>query len=252
MADEATQEVQDTSSAEATAAESQTEQKATGNETQDAGNQTGDQSKQDANASTGEQKPSAQDAKTEQKPQSRRSAQFRIQELVRENKELRQQQNAPKQAAVDEWGNPIEPTEDKPDPRYTKLEAEIEALKGLVKPVMTNSQKAADDGELSELFTGKPEERAKYEESIRRMWELPQYKDLAAQDLYKIATFDDAIANAKAQAVEEYKQAVKEAKESSASGSSNTSNRTGNSRPIANMSDDELLAHNERVKAGTA
>lgn len=251
MADEATQEVQDTSSAEATAAESQTDKQATGNETQDAGNQTGDQSKQNATASTGEQKPSAQDVKTEQKPQSRRSAAYRIQELVRENNALKKQV-APKEEMVDEWGNPIEPTEDKPDPKYAKLEADIEQLKGLVKPVMTSTQKAADDAELGEIFAGKADERAKYEEPIRKMWELPQYKDLAAADLYKIATYDDAVANAKAQAVEEYKQAVKEAKESSASGSSNTSNRSGNSRPIANMSDEELLAHNERVKAGTA
>jgi hypothetical protein len=242
MADEATQEVEQTSAAEATAAESQPVEQAKPAE--------GEQGQEPQKPAESPAAPTGE-PKQEQKPQpppSRRSAAYRIQELVRENKELKQQKAAPKEETVDEWGNPTAPTEDKPDPKYAKLESEIEALKGLVKPVMTNSQKAADEAEIAEVFTGKPEEKAKYEGKIREMWELPQYKDLAASDLYKIATYDETIANAKAQAVEEYKQAQKEAKDASASGSSNTSNRTGGHVPA--MTDAELLANNERVKAG--
>jgi hypothetical protein len=246
MAEEAnTQEVEHTSAAEATAGESQAQEQTPAESEQ--GTPTGEPQKQaEAPAPQGEQK---QEQKTEQKPQSRRSAQFRIKELVRENNELKKQVAPKKEETVDEWGNPIEPTEEKPDPKYAKLEAEIAELKGLVKPVMTNTQRATDDAELSELFSGdKASERAKYEEPIRKMWDLPQYKDLAASDLYKIATYDEAITQAKTQAVEEYKKVQAEAKESSASGSSNTSNRTGN--PKAPMSDEELLANNERIKAG--
>lgn len=248
MADEATQEVEQTSTVETTTPESQPAEQtppAEGGQ----GTPTGEPTKPaEAPADKGEQK---QEQKPEVKPTSRRSAAFRIQELVRENKELKQQQIAPKQNEVDEWGNPIEPTEEKPDPKYAALESKISQLEGLVKPVMTNTQREADDRELSEVFTGKPEEKAKYEDSIRKMWELPQFRDLAASDLYKIATFDEAITSAKAQAIEEYKQAEIEAKEASASGSSNTSNRTGGAaKSIADMSDEEFLAHNERIKAG--
>lgn len=200
-------------------------------------------------APTGEPK---QEPKAEVKPTSRRSAQFRIQQLVNENNQLKSQ-IAPKQEqpSVDEWGNTIEPAAETPDPRYAKLEAEIEALKGLVKPVMTSTQKAADDTELSELFTGKPEERTKYEEPIRKMWELPQYKDLAAVDLYKIATYEDAIANARAQAIEEYKKADKEAKESSASGSSSTNSRTEKpgQKTAWDMTEEEFKAVTDKARA---
>lgn len=240
MADEATtQEVEQTSPVEPTTPESQTVEQTP------AVSEPGQEPQKPAEATEPKQEP-----KAEVKPTSRRSAQFRIQELVRENNELKKQV-APKEEAFDEWGNPKPATEETPDPKYTKLEAEIEALKGLVKPVMTSTQKAADDTELSELFTGeKASEREKYEESIRKMWEQPQYKDLAAVDLYKIATFDAAIANARTQAIEEYKKAEKEAKENSSSGSSNTSNRTGkDSKSVWDMTPEEFQKHNEQVKA---
>ena len=124
-------------------------------------------------------------------------------------------------------------------------------------PVISESSKAADDGEISELFTGeKAAERSKYEPRIREMWNQAQYKDVAAQDLYKIAKFDELSASMdtiKQQAVEEYKAALKEAKDSSASGTSNTSNRMGEtSKSINDMTDEEFRQHNERVKAGLA
>ena len=73
------------------------------------------------------------------------------------------------------------------------------------------------------------------------MWKLPQYKDVAAADLYKIASFDVAVSSAVAKGIEDYKQAVKEAKDSSASGSANTSNRTGKGgKSIADMTDEEF------------
>ena len=239
MADEATQAVEETQEAiaETPATDSQPAEQTT--EVTPAS---------ETPASTGENNTSkTQDVKIEYKPTSRRSAAYRIQELVRENNALKQQV-IPKTETVDEWGNP-EPAGDPPDPKYAKLEAEIEQLKGMVKPVMTNTQKAADDTELSELFTGKADERAKYEEPMRKLWELPQYKDLAAQDLYKIATYDEAIAQAKTQAIEEYKKAEKEAKESSASGSSAT-NRTGKTEKTAwDMTDEEFKAATDKARA---
>lgn len=206
-------------------------------------------------AKRAESKPAQQGdpaSKSEAKPVSRRSAAYRIQQLAKENADLKQQIGKPTESpTVDEWGNPIA-AGTPPDPKIAKLEAEIEALKGMVQPVMTSTQKAADDAELGELFAGKPEEKAKYEDRLRTLWNEPQYKDLAASDLYKIATYDEAIANARLQAVEDYKKAAQEAKEASASGSSNTSNRTGNSKSPADMTDEELQAHNERIKAGIA
>jgi hypothetical protein len=247
MADEANPQTSDEEvSVETTTEESQPETETPdSNETstEDSGEST------EKSASTGDTKPSeTQDVKPETKPLSRRSAAYRIEQLVKENKALRQQQKPVQQ--VEEWEET--PQEDEPQPSVAELVAkEVERR---LNPVLSESTKAADDSEINELFTGdKAAERTKYESRIREMWKLPQYKDTAASDLYKIVSFDDAVATATAKAIEDYKQAVKEAKESSGSGSTNTSNRTGrNGKSIADMTDEEFRQHNERVKAGQA
>jgi hypothetical protein len=244
MADEATQEVQETSAAENTAGESQSqEQTNASHETSEGAS--GEQADKGQSASTGDKsKVETQDPKPESKPLSRRSAAYRIQQLVNENNELKKQVGKPKQEQ-NEWEEDT-PTDDKPD--ISELVAkEVERR---LNPVMSEHSKAADDAELGELFSGdKAAERSKYEGKIRAMWSLPQYKDVAASDLYKIASFDDAVSTAVAKAIEDYKQAEKEAKESSASGTSN-SNRTGKSgKSVSEMSSEEFQKHNERVKA---
>ncbi len=93
-----------------------------------------------------------------------------------------------------------------------------------------------------------------YEGQIRKLWNLPQYKDVAASDLLNMLRgkeMEQTITQAKQQAIEEFKQAQKEAKESSGSGSTNTSNRTGKGgKSINDMTDEEFRQHNERIKAG--
>lgn len=198
-------------------------------------------------ASTGDQKQSEnQDFKQDSKPLSRRSAKYRIQELTRKVKELESQKKP--QVEQDDWEETPQ-EDDKPD-IASLVAKEVEKR---LNPVISESTKAADDAELSELFSGdKAVERTKYEPAIRDMWKLPQYKDVAATDLYKIASFNEAVANATAKAIEEYKKAEKEAKESSASGTSN-SNRTGKGgKSVNDMTDEEFRQHNERVKAGQA
>jgi hypothetical protein len=247
MAEEANMQesIQD-SSAEQTAGDSQTQEQSTGSEAQEQGQQeSGDQSKQSADASTGEQKPSEnKEAKQEFKPVSRRSAAYRIQQLTKQVNDLKKSQQG---SAQDDEGDEYAGDDPKPD-LAALVAAEVEKR---LHPVMSEHTKTADDSEINEFFSGdKAAEKAKYEEQIRNAWKLDQYKDLAASDLYKIFTYEDAIANAKAQAVEEYKKAEKEAKELSASASGNTSNRTGTSKSLAEMTDEELVAHNERVKLG--
>jgi hypothetical protein len=229
-----TAEAQQASTAETTAGESQSQEKTTGTEA--AG-------KQDTSAaSTGEQKQSTtQDSKPETKPVSRRSAQYRIQQLANENKALKEG----KQPA--EQGSEEQPAATDDQPNVNKLvQDEVERR---LSPIVSEHSKAADDAELTALFTGdKAPERTKYEGKIRDMWTLPQYKDVAASDLYKIASFDDAVKAATTKAIEDYKAAEKEARGSSASGTSNNSNRTGNAK--TNLTDEQLLANNEKVKAG--
>lgn len=244
-----TQESVQDSSVEETTVDSQSETQA-----QDSNDSSSEQSGSETadTASTGDQKQSEpQDVKPETKPLSRRSAQFRIQQLVDENKELRKQVK-PVQQEQDEWEET--PQEDE-QPNIASLVAkEVERR---LNPVISESTKTADDSEINELFSGdRASERSKYEGKIRDMWKLPQYKDVAATDLYAIATQSDIatkIAQAKFDAIEEYKKAVIEAKESSASGTSNTSNRTGKGgKSINDMPDEEFRQHNERVKAGLA
>src|SRR5688572_16787255 len=71
--------------------------------------QAGESKAEEAAVSTDEEKPSDPEAK-ESKPLSRRSAAYRIQQLTRENKELREQQKPKEQ---DDWDDP-QPDE-KPD-----------------------------------------------------------------------------------------------------------------------------------------
>ena len=245
MADEATQVSEQDTTVEQTTADSQTVEQTTDTQPQagDQGSQT-DSGKADQTASTGDKsKVETQDPKPESKPVSRRSAAYRIQQLVEENKSLRQQQKPVEQEDLGDDSA----TDDKPD--ISALVAkEVERR---LNPVMSEHSKAADDSELGELFSGdKASERSKYEGKIRSMWSLPQYKDVAAQDLYKIASFNDAVSAATSRAIEEYKKAEKEAKESSASGTSN-SNRTGkDGKSITDLSDEEFAARNERIKTG--
>jgi hypothetical protein len=240
MADEANTQEAQASTAETTAAESQTvEQTTTPAE--------GEQTATEAAASTGDKSTSEnKDAKQEFKPVSRRSAQFRIQQLNNRVKELEATQKPKEQEEGDEDAGDDQP-QDKPD--ISALVAQ--EVERRLNPVISEHTKSADDAELNELFAGdKASERSKYEEPIRNAWKLDQYKNLAAADLYKIATYDEAVANAKAQAIEEYKKADKEAKESSASGSSNTSNRTDKGgKSVWDMSPEEFQKHNEQIKA---
>lgn len=254
MADEANTQTSDEEvSVEQTTVDSQSEtqaQDSNANSTEQAGeNQEGQAEGKAETASTGDKSKSEdQDSKQDSKPLSRRSAAYRIQQLVKENDQLKKQIGKPSQEQ-DEWEeNPQE--DDKPN--ISELVAkEVERR---LNPVISESTKTADDSEINELFTGdKATERPKYESRIREMWKLDQYKDVAASDLYKIVSFDEAVSSAVSKGIEDYKRAEKEAKESSASGTSNTSNRTGKGgKSVADMTDEEFIQHNERVKAGQA
>jgi hypothetical protein len=226
------------STAETTAAESQSVEQ-TG-QTEAAAN-TGTEAKATEAASTGDKSKAQDSAQKESKPVSRRSAQYRIEQLVKENNALKQG----KQSATQQESTETEPAAENPD--ISALVAkEVERR---LNPLMSESSKNADDQELKELFSGdKAAEQSKYESKIRDMWKLPQYKDTAAADLYKIASFDDVVAATAAKAVEQYKNAEKEARENSTGGSSNNSNRTG--KTATTMSDADILANNERIKAG--
>lgn len=254
MADEADmQESAQDSSVETTTADSQSEaqtQDSNATSTEGAGeNQSG--SNADSSASTGDKQPSGtQDGKQESKPLSRRSAAYRIQQLTRENRELRQQAGQPTKEQ-DEWGEAPAQGDSKPD-----IQALIDAaVEKRLNPIVSESTKTADDAEITELFSGdRASQRTEYEPQIRKLWELPQYKDVAASDLHAMLVGKnmDAIVQAtRLQAVEDYKQAQKEAKESSGSGSSNTSNRTGKGgKSINDLSDEEFAQRNARIKAG--
>lgn len=237
--------------AETTAAESRTEEQ-TGQ--QQAGEQsqktetTETKTSEAATASTGDKSKAEVSTaqKQEQKPLSRRSAQYRIQQLARENAELKKQ-TGQKQEAEGEEGETA--TDDQKPDIAALVQKEIERR---LNPFLSESTKAADEAELSELFSGeRASERSKYEGKIREMWALPQYRDVAASDLYKIASFDDAVKAATEKAIEAYKQAEKEAKESSGSGHSNTSNRTGRTaKSVDDLTPEQLEQHNALIKAG--
>lgn len=229
MADEAeTQAVEETQQlpVEETAADSatdtQTEEQTSETTQADSNDEAGKAEEAKLDASSGDKKQSeSQDSNEDSKPVSRRSAAYRIQELVKENKALKQQQ---KSVDVDDWDDPQ--VDDKPD--IADLVAkEVEKR---LNPVISESSKTADDAEINELFSKTAADRTKYEGQIRKLWNLPQYKDVAAQDIYNMLRgkeMDQTLAQARQQAVEEFKKAGLEAKESSASGSSTSSNRTG-------------------------
>ncbi len=253
MADEAnTQAAEETqaASAEQTAGDSQTQEQTTQSETtsQDASQSGSSETK--ADASTGDKSKSEnKDAKQEFKPVSRRSAAYRIQQLTKQVKDLKGgQQNSQQQ---DDTGDE-DAGDDTPQPDISALVAQ--EVERRLNPVMSEHSKAADDSEISELFTGdRASQRAEYEPKIRELWKLDQYKDVAAQGLHAMLvgrSIDSIVAKAVEAALTQAKEADKEAKESSASGSSNTSNRTGkNGKSVWEMSSEEFQKQNEQVKA---
>ena len=116
--------------------------------------------------------------------------------------------------------------------------------------MLSQHRNQVDDTELAELFAGdNASKRPVYEPKIREAWKLEQYRDLAATDLLKILDYDTALANAKTQAVDEYKKAQKEAQESSGAGNNSNINRTGKGGKGAQMTDEALIELNNRVKA---
>lgn len=209
-----------------------------------------DPEKKEPSAPSGEpEKPAS--PQPEHKPVSRRSAQYRIQQLADDNRRLKEENERLKtgKPAGDDGGDP------KPDePKQPEISKQVsEEVNRRLEPVLKEHSKAADDAEISDLFADDLKDRkAEYEPRIRKAWELEQYKDLAASDVFKILDYDQAIARARTEAVEEFKKAEKEAKESSGSGTTDTSNRSGKGKSVDQMTDDELIAHNERVKAGQA
>jgi hypothetical protein len=244
---------QPTPQAESTASDSATENKATDTPADgqaDAGKN--EDAKSDA-APKGEPAKNSGEPQ-EFKPKSRNSAKQRIEQLARENAALRKQVNtsatkppAPKDANDEGDPQPDEAPAPADDPKDISSEVARQ-----LKPVLDQHRQQVDDTELAELFTGENAgKRAAYESRIRDAWKLEQYKDLAASDLLKLLDYDTALANAKTQAVEEYKKAQKDAQESSGAGNSNTLNRTGEGgKPIDQMSDEEFIAHNNKIKAG--
>jgi hypothetical protein len=250
MADEANPQATDVASAENTAAASATETPTSDSNQTSTEQQVENQGEADkAEPAASDKKQSEnQDSKTDSKPLSRRSATFRIQQLTRENKELREQVKPKDQQDDDGVG------EHRAGEQSNISELVQQEVQKALNPVITESSKAADDAEVNELFADKtPEIRAKYEPKIRSMWNLPQYKDVSAADLFKILDHDSiagSIEKVKVEAVEEHKKAEKEAKESSAGGTNN-SNRTGKTgKSVADMTPQELEEHNQRVIAG--
>jgi hypothetical protein len=212
-------------------------------------------------AKSGEPTPSGEPEKPKEsgpqqdfKPTSRRSAQYRIQQLTRQKNELEEENARLK-------GTPAKQEPDEGTPQFgdepqLKAPDVSEAVRReaarILDPVLSQHRQSADDQEISELFSGDlKDQRATFEPKIRDAWKLDQYKDLAAGDVFKILNYDSALANAQVQAVEDYKKAVKEAKESSASGTSNTINRHDQGgNPALNLTDEEFIKHNEKIKAG--
>lgn len=257
MAEEAKDQAADPSAASEPAqgsgdSESQANQGTTESKDVDAG-----QAKADQEQGDGKPADKAVDAKTDasvtpsadSKPKSRRSAEYRIDQLTRENRKLKEQVGSGK-TATDTASEAVEDTQDQPKAKESDISALVEAeVARRLKPFESVTTKTADDAEIKELFSGKPEAQKKYEPKIRQLWNLPQYKNLSAEDLYKVVSHDDSIDAAKAAAIEEYKKAEQDAKEQSTGGSSNNSNRSGKGSSAA-MTDAEILENNERVKAG--
>lgn len=173
----------------------------------------------------------APEAPKPEKPQSRRSAAYRLQQVLDENRALKQQLGTPP-----ENGTP--PAED--------INAMVQsAIKKALEPYQSATTKAADDAELAELYSSRPEAKA-HEAKLREMWGKPQYKDLAASDLLKIADYDSLVERTTKQAIEEYKAAQTEAKKSSTGGNS-SSNRSGKGKSVTEMTPEEFAEHNAQV-----
>jgi len=199
-------------------------------------------------AAPGEQGKPQEQAKPQapQPPMSRRSAKYRIEQLARENAELRKQNGLPAKAAEQPDEGEPQPTDPQPQPDVAKL-VEQEVAKRL-NPVMSENSRAADDAEINELFTGSlATQKAEFEPKIREAWKLPQYKDLSAADLYKVLTYDAELAKAKLAAVEEFKKAGKEAKESSGSGTS--ARKDGKEKTAWDLSEEELKKVTDRARS---
>lgn len=168
-------------------------------------------------------KPQEPGPKQEFKPSSRRSAQYRIQQLADENRELKRQLAGRQPQQDPEIEGDPQPTE---QPDINKQVSE--EVNRRLDPVLNVHRQAADDQEISELFSGdNASKRASMEPRIREAWKLDQYKELAASDVYKVLNYDADLAAARVQAVEEYKKAAKEAKDSSGSGASARKNSSG-------------------------
>jgi hypothetical protein len=194
-------------------------------------------------------KPGTQAESQEYKPKSRRSAEYRIQQLARELAEAKKPKPAPPAANATQVDDEQPEPSKEPDDIEARIAAAVEKR---LKPFETAHTKTADDAEISELFAGKSDERSKYESKIRNLWNLPAFKNLSADDLYAIVSRNDAVTTAKQQAIEEYKQAEKEAKEASTGGSSNSStNRTGRKglsvEDVNRMTPQQIEENNQRV-----
>lgn len=185
------------------------------------------------------------DKKTEVKPQSRRSAAFRIQQLNDQIRDLKAGKGA-KAADSNDQQDDGNTQDDTKQPDIAAIVA-AEVAKAL-KPYESATTRTADDAEINELFAGKPDEQKKYEAQIREKWNLPQYKDLSAQDVYRMLSFDDAVKAASAQAIETFKKAEKDAKESSTGGTSTRGK--GGAKTAWDLSEAEFKAVNEKVRAG--
>src|ERR1044072_3907481 len=122
MADEADTQVSQDTSAENTAADSESGEQTTQSDTgtqEESQPSDADTGKADA-ASTGDKSSGTQDVKQESKPVSRRSAAYRLTQALKENQELKKQLNKPKQEQ-DEWGD--EPAQDESPPNIAELVA---------------------------------------------------------------------------------------------------------------------------------
>lgn len=248
MSDEQTQADASTEAAgDKTSEDSQSETKE--NQDQKGSEGSGEDTKSDADAGdkAGEDA-GAGDKKPEQKefqPQSRRSAAYRIQQLAKENKALKDQL-AGKGEKKDE-GNDGWKEDDRQDDKPDIASLVAQEVEKRLNPVLSQTSEVADNGEINELFTGdRAGERTKYEGKIREMWKLSQYKDVAALDLYKILTYDEAMARG-ATAV---KEADKEAKKSSTGGHS--ARGKGGEKTAWDLSEKEFKDKMTKLRSGQA
>lgn len=250
MADEATDQAVDSSAASEQAqgsgdSESQSTQGTT-DSGQDAGQQTGDQAEGGQQVDKTQQTDNAAAGGKQAKPLSRRSAAYRIQQLNDQIRDLKAGRGSQAAESNDQQDGGDTQDDQSKQPDISALVA-AEVAKAL-KPYESATTRTADDAEINELFAGKPEEQKKYEAAIREKWNLPQYKDLAAQDVYRIVSYDEAVKAAVAKGIEDFKKAEKEAKDSSTGGSSVRGK--GGQKTAWDISDKEFKEQTDRVRAG--